>query len=110
MAALVLGNGRRISLAVADTRSSRRRGLLGRDSADGGAVLITKCRSVHTLGMRFAIDVAHLDTTMHVLRVRTMSPRRVGPIVWRSRHVLEADAGAFACWQLTVGDRVQVES
>ncbi len=109
MPALVLGDGRRIMLAVADTRASRRRGLLGRDSVDGGALLITKCRSVHTLGMRCAIDVAHLDAAMHVVRVRTMLPQRVGAVVWRARHVLEAEAGAFVRWKLTVGDHVRVE-
>lgn len=109
MPALVLGDGHRIALSVADTRVTRRRGLLRRDSAGGGALLITKCRSVHTFGMRFAIDVAYLDATMHVLRVRTMPPQRLGSPMLRSRHVLEADAGAFAQWQLAVGDHLQVK-
>ncbi len=109
MAALVFGDGRRIVLEVAGTRSARRRGLLGRTSVDGGALLITKCRSVHTLGMRFAIDVAHLDSSMRVLRVRTMPPQRLGAPVLRARHVLEADAGAFGRWNLEVGKQLRVE-
>lgn len=109
MAALVLGDGRRIAVEVAETRSARRRGLLGRASVDGGALLITKCRSVHTLGMRFRIDVAFLDEAMHVLRVRAMVPWRVGPVVWRARSVLEADDGAFAQWGLRPGDCLVVE-
>lgn len=109
MAALVLGDGRRIVLEVAETRSARRRGLLGRTSVDGGALLIMKCRSVHTLGMRFAIDVAHLDSSMQILRLHMMSPRRLGAVVLRARHVLEADAGAFGRWNLDVGDQLRVE-
>ncbi len=109
MAALVLGDGRRIVLEVAETRSARRRGLLGRTSVDGGALLIMKCRSVHTLGMRFAIDVAHLDSSMRILRLHMMSPRRLGAVVLRARHVLEADAGAFGRWNLDVGDQLRVE-
>ncbi len=109
MAALVLEDGRRIVLQVAETRSARRRGLLGRTSVDGGALLITKCRSVHTLGMRFAIDVAHLDSSMRVLRVRTMPPQRLGAPVLRARHVLEAEAGALGRWNLRVGNQVRVE-
>lgn len=109
MATLVLGDGRRIAVDVAATRAARRRGLLGRGSVDGGALLITKCRSVHTLGMRFGIDVAYLDETMRVLRVRTMVPWRVGPVVWRARSVLEADGGAFAKWGLRAGDCLVVE-
>lgn len=109
MATLVLGDGRRIAVDVADTRAARRRGLLGRASVDGGALLIKKCRSVHTFGMRFAIDVAHLDTSMRVLRVRTMLPQRLGMVVPRARHVLEADAGALERWNLKVGSQLQVE-
>ncbi len=109
MPALLIGDGRRIDVEVAETRAARRRGLLGRASVDGGALLIKKCRSVHTLGMRFAIDVAHLDASMNVLCVRTMSPRRVGVVVLRARHVLEADAGAFGRWGLRVGDQLRVE-
>lgn len=109
MATLVIGNGRRIAVEVAETRAARRRGLLGRASVDGGALLITKCRSVHTLGMRFAIDVAHLDASMRIVRARTMSPRRIGVVVLRARHVLEADAGAFDRWNLQVGDQLRVE-
>ena len=48
------------SLAVADTWWLRTRGLLGRDGVDG-ALLLRPARSVHTLGMRFPIDVAFCD-------------------------------------------------
>ncbi len=109
MTVLVLGDGRRVALEVADTRQTRRRGLLGRASADGGALLITKCRSVHTLRMRFAIDVAYLDASMRVLRVHTMVPQRIGRVVQRARQVLEADSGAFATWNVSVGDQLHVE-
>jgi uncharacterized protein len=42
------------------------------------ALLIPRCRSIHTFGMRFAIDVTFLDENGHVLRVeRAVPPRRV---------------------------------
>ena len=110
MAALVLDDGRRIALDVAETHAARRRGLLGRASLEGGALLIRKCRSVHTIGMRFPIDVAHLDASMRVLRVRTMPPQRLGALVLRARHVLEANAGDLDRWNVTVGSQLQVES
>ena len=53
------------SLEVAATRSARRRGLLGRDHLEG-ALLLERTRSVHTLGMRFPIDVAFLDGSEYV--------------------------------------------
>jgi len=57
------------------------------------ALLLPKCSSVHTFGMRFAIDVAFLDRAGGVLRlVRALPPRRMA---WCSgaRAVLETGAG-----------------
>ena len=105
---LALSNGRRVPLEIAESRASRRRGLLGRESARGGAMLLQPCRSVHILGMRFAIDVAHLSRTYKVLRIHTMKPNRLGPVVRRASGVLEADAGAFDAWGLAVGDELTV--
>ena len=48
------------SAELAGSRAARRRGLLGRDDLDG-AFVIEPCRWIHTLGMRFPIDVAYLD-------------------------------------------------
>ena len=92
---------------VARSRAQRRRGLLGRDGIDG-AFLLPRTRSVHTVAMRFAIDVAHLDAGGRVLRVATMRPQRLGWPVWRARAVLEAEAGALARWGVGVGDTLVV--
>lgn len=64
---------------------------------------------IHTLGMRFAIDVAYVDRRGRVLSVRAMKPWRVGLPRLRSRRVLEATAGSFARWNLRAGDLVEVE-
>ena len=48
------------SLVVPSNRRERGRGLLGRDGFEG-AMLISPARSVHTVRMRFSIDVALLD-------------------------------------------------
>lgn len=96
------------SLEMADGRRARSRGLLGRDGLDG-ALLLRPCRSVHTLGMRFPIDVAFCDDDLRVLRVVTMHRHRVSRVVWRSRAVIEAEAGAFARWGLRAGDQLEVK-
>ena len=95
------------SLEVAGSRSARRKGLLGRDGIDG-ALLLTPARSVHTLGMRFDIDVAFLDREGVVRRTVRMRRNRVGLPCWPARSVVEAEAGAFARWTLTVGDKLEV--
>jgi uncharacterized membrane protein (UPF0127 family) len=96
------------SLEVATSRRDRRRGLLGRDGIDG-AILLRPARSVHTVGMRFAIDVAFLDRQLIVLRILTMRRWRLSRAVLRAHCVIEAEAGAFAHWDLKPGDRLEVK-
>jgi hypothetical protein len=87
----------------------RARGLLGRDGIDGVMVL-RPCRHVHTFRMRFPIDVAFCDRSDVVLRVCTLAPGRLSPLVWRAAYVLEAEAGAFARWGVQSGDRLEVRA
>ena len=96
------------TLEVADSFGSRLRGLLGRDAVDG-ALLIKPAKSVHTLGMRFPIDVAFCDRDMRVVATRTMRRYRVGLPRRRARCVVEAAAGTFDRWRLQVGDQLQVK-
>jgi uncharacterized protein len=96
------------SLDVARTRRERRRGLLGRDGIKG-ALLLSPARSVHTLGMRFPIDVAWCDADMTVLRVATVPRWRITRAVRGARSVIEAEAGSFERWGLRVGDQLDVE-
>ncbi len=94
---------------VATSVRDRARGLLGRDGIEG-ALLLSPASSVHTLGMRFAIDVAFCDARMRVLDAVTMRPNRIGRPRPRSRHVIEAEAGQFARWGLRRGDRLEVRA
>jgi uncharacterized membrane protein (UPF0127 family) len=93
---------------VAPPRRARGRGLLGR-SEFTGALVIRPCRQVHTVGMRFAIDVAFCDADGVVLRTSTLRRWRISALVWRATFVIEAESGAFERWGLRVGDRVEVK-
>ncbi|WP_345616907.1 DUF192 domain-containing protein [Streptomyces ziwulingensis] len=109
---LVVRGGRggaevRVPLEIAASYRARTRGLLGRDSVDG-AMLLTPAGSVHTFRMRMSVDVAYLDRRLAVVAVRTMRPGRLGLPRLRSRHVLEAAAGAMAGWGLRAGAEVVV--
>jgi len=66
-----------VELAV--TRADRRRGLLGRDTLDhSAAVMLVPCAAVHTMFMRFAIDVVFVDREGHVRRIiRNLRPWRI---------------------------------
>ncbi|MGA5035829.1 DUF192 domain-containing protein [Streptomyces capoamus] len=100
--------GAPVPLEISASYRARTRGLLGRDSVDG-AMLLSPASGVHTFGMRIPIDVAYLDRSLTVLAVRTMPPGRLGLPRLRSRHVLEAEAGALAGWGVRAGARVEVE-
>lgn len=95
------------SADIADDRASRRRGLRGRDGLEG-ALVLRPCRWVHTIGMRFPIDVAFLDDQGVVVKTMHMARRRIGVPVWRADVVIEAEQGAFARWGLRVGDVIEV--
>ena len=96
------------ALETADTRAARRRGLIGRDDFEG-ALLLKPARAVHTVGMRFPLDVAYCDDDLRVLETVSMKPRRIGAPRWRARCVIEARSGAFDRWGLRPGDRLQVK-
>jgi uncharacterized protein len=96
------------SLEIADSFVARNRGLLGR-SGSAGAMLLTRTRGVHSVGMRFAIDVAFLDKDLVVLDALTLRRYWMALPRLKARAVLEAEAGAFERWGLHVGDRLEIK-
>jgi uncharacterized membrane protein (UPF0127 family) len=105
---LVVDGRVRAPVEVAPGFRARQRGLLGRDGLTG-ALWLAPCRQVHTFGMRFAIDVAYVDRRGRVLAVHRMRPGRLARPHLRARAVVEAEAGAFAAWNLAPGSAVRVE-
>ena len=74
----------------------RLRGLIGRaDWPPGVALRLAPCRSVHTFGMRFALDLVWLDAGGRVGRIdRGVRPWRVRACLG-ARAVLELRSGAI---------------
>ena len=102
----LLVDGRDVApLERATSTRARSRGLLGRDGVEG-AFWLDPCRHVHTVRMRFSIDVALVDRDHRVIDVRTMPPGRFGAVRRRCRSVIEAEAGSFERWGLVVGSSV----
>jgi uncharacterized protein len=96
---------------IADTRRARRKGLLGREGLDASAALILlPCFSVHTISMRFPIDVVFLNREGVVVRVvRNMGPRRIAA-AWRAHAVVELAANAPGTRDLQCGDRLYLSA
>jgi hypothetical protein len=76
-------------------------------------LLLPRCRSVHTFGMRFRIDVAVCDPAgpdlLVVRSIHTLGPGRAIAPRLRASSILEAEAGAFAEWALAPGQDLVVE-
>lgn len=92
---------------VADSYAARMRGLLGRPGYEG-ALFLPKTHAVHSVGMRFAIDVAFLDSSMRVVDALRLEPWRITRPRWRCKWVVEAEAGAFERWHLRRGDELEL--
>jgi len=95
------------AVEVANTRATRRRGLLGRDSLDlAAALVLSPCCSIHTAFMRFPIDAAFIDRDGQVLRiVRDLAPWRIA-IAPRAHAVVEFAGGCLNGRDVQVGDRL----
>ncbi|MGH2720120.1 MAG: DUF192 domain-containing protein [Actinomycetota bacterium] len=81
-------------------------GLLGAAGLPPGRGLLLRTSQVHTVGMLFVIDVVYIARDGSVVKVRTLKPGRLGPLVSSARWVLELAEGEAARLGLTPGRRV----
>lgn len=96
------------ALEVADTGSSRNKGLLGRKGLDAGEGLwIIPCESVHTFFMQFPIDLVYLDRKNEIRKVRASVPAWRFSACFSAHSVLELPAGAIRETQTQPGDKLE---
>lgn len=93
------------SLEVANTNSTRRKGLLGRDGlSSGGGLWICPCEAVHTFWMRFPIDLVYLDRKNRIRKVaNSVPPWRLSACL-RAHSIIELPAGTIRATQTQHGD------
>ena len=100
-------------LAVAQTHWTRLRGLLGASEDDfrnGCGLWIRPCRGVHTLAMRFPIDVLYLDCAGTVVHVEhNLQPWRFSPVRMQATSVLELPSHTVARTGTALGDRIEIK-
>jgi len=94
---------------VADSFWSRGKGLIGRRRAlEDYGLVIRPCNAIHTYFLSYPIDVLYLDRQSRVLRILpALQPWRIGPIVWRSKTVVELPAGTAAQTGTMIGDVIE---
>ena len=95
-------------IQVADSSLTRLVGLLGRKGVDAGAGLWIKPSSgVHTVFMRFPIDVIGLDKNRRVIKLWSkLVPYRVTSVSTELRSVIELTAGRIAECGVQLGDQI----
>ena len=98
-------------IGIAETSLSRMVGLLGKSGLELGAgLLIIPSQAVHTVAMRFAIDVVFVDRGWRVVHLRPcMAPYRVTGVRWKALFVLELPAGVIAQTATSVGDQLAID-
>jgi uncharacterized protein len=99
-------------LAVADTHWTRFRGLLGTSRSDfrnGYGIWIRPCRGVHTLAMRFPIDVVYLDGEGTVVHIEhDLRPWRFAAIRMQAASVLELPCQTVIGTGTALGDKIEI--
>jgi uncharacterized membrane protein (UPF0127 family) len=87
-------------------------GLIPRErlSANQG-LWIDQCSTIHTMGMRCAIDVFFLDRQGYLLKVARAVAPNSGTLGFNAAHtVIETGAGADEGHDVLIGDRLILES
>ncbi len=82
-----------VTVVEASTSKARRRGLSRLDSLPANLGLRIRTTSVHTFGMRFALDLIWLDKQGSVVRVDRDVPSKRLRACFRARSVVETLAG-----------------
>jgi hypothetical protein len=93
------------SVRVAGASAERRQGLLGvKELRPGEGLWIGPCEAIHTVGMKWPIDVVFLDSDRRVCKVKpALRPWRI-VICLAAAAVLELPEGALTISGTKVGD------
>lgn len=96
------------TIEVARTASQKVKGLLGRECLeDGQGLLFRGAGSLHTLFMRFPIDIVYADKHGKVVKlVRAVGPFKLVAAPLRCYYALELPAGAIDASGTRTGDHL----
>lgn len=97
------------SADVADSFISRLCGLIPRNKLTSGeGLIITRCKSIHMLFMKFSIDAVFVDKTDKVVGiVEHIKPNQFSRTFWRSSYVIELPPGTVEMSQTEPGDQIE---
>jgi hypothetical protein len=96
---------------VAKTVWRRGLGLMGRrEMKPGSALILDPCNAIHTMFMRFPIDVLFCSKDGTILRCAAkVVPWRIGPVCLAARYTVELPAGTIQANGIREGHKIQVK-
>ncbi len=95
---------------MADNFFSRLKGLIGKKSiSDSEALVLRPCVAIHTLGMKFHIDVIFLGKDNTVVAIRKgLPPNRLAGFHFNAISAVELPSGTLERTGTTIGDRIEI--
>lgn len=102
--AMYFSNQSCLLIKVTENFKERNRGLLALDELESGeGLLITPCRSVHTFGMNYALDLVYLNKSLEIVKIiKNIMPNRMS-IAWFAHSTLELKSGEAQRLDLKLG-------
>lgn len=99
-------------VTIVETFPGRLKGLLGKKRlAKDEAMILSPCKQVHTLFMRFPIDVVFLDEQYRVVHIHeNLKSFSVSPYVENAKCVVEFPAGKVKETGLGMNDRLMFKN
>jgi len=92
---------------IADNFISRLKGLLETDSMDEGtAMVIRPCNSIHTIGMKYPIDVLFLDKHDKIIKIERNMQSCKFAFCRKASYVIELPSGTAKKSGTTDGDMI----
>ena len=90
----------------------RMRGLLGAPPLQPGQALwLEHCKSVHTFGMTYAIDVVFVDHNLLILKqIYSMKPCRMSGVVWNASATIELPPGTLKKTGTLPGHQLSIDA
>ena len=100
------------SAELAESFFSRLKGLLGRSGlANGEALIIKRCNSIHTLFMRFPIDVMFVGKDNRVVKTLSkVKPFRLSGVYFGACLAIELPSGVIVASQTKEFDLLNFET
>lgn len=86
-----------MKITKADNFYKRLIGLLRHQSLENDeGLLLTDCKRVHTIGMKFEISVVYLDENFQYLDKERLKPNKLGRKIRHCQHILEVSADNYS--------------